>query len=104
MYWLTYLSLTDERCATDRADSVAGYGAGAIVDYTDKPLLGLTLSGPPWRPRQGGVAQPLPGGTAGWVVCPQYDIVFGNTCINDTVKPVCNDHLYNKINYLWFSQ
>ena len=21
-----------------------------------------------------------------------------------TVKPVCNDHLYNKINYLWFIQ
>ena len=21
-----------------------------------------------------------------------------------TVKPVCNNHLYNKINYLWFSQ
>ena len=20
----------------------------------------------------------------------------------DTVKPVCNDHLYNKIYYLWF--
>ena len=22
----------------------------------------------------------------------------------DTVKPVCNDHLYNKIYYLWFIQ
>ena len=22
----------------------------------------------------------------------------------DTVKPVCNDHLYNKIHYLWFIQ
>ena len=21
-----------------------------------------------------------------------------------TVKPVCNDHLYNKIHYLWFVQ
>ena len=21
-----------------------------------------------------------------------------------TVKPVCNDHLYNKIDYLWFIQ
>ena len=21
-----------------------------------------------------------------------------------TVKPVCNDHLYDKINYLWFIQ
>ena len=20
----------------------------------------------------------------------------------DTVKPVCNDHLYNKVYYLWF--
>ena len=25
-------------------------------------------------------------------------------CILDTVKPVCNDHLYNKIYYLWFIQ
>ena len=24
--------------------------------------------------------------------------------IDDTVKPVCNDHLYNKISYLWFIQ
>ena len=23
---------------------------------------------------------------------------------DDTVKPVCNDHLYNKIYYLWFIQ
>ena len=23
---------------------------------------------------------------------------------SDTVKPVCNDHLYNKIYYLWFIQ
>ena len=23
---------------------------------------------------------------------------------SDTVKPVCNDHIYNKINYLWFIQ
>ena len=23
---------------------------------------------------------------------------------NDTVKPVCNDHLYNKMYYLWFIQ
>ena len=23
---------------------------------------------------------------------------------NYTVKPVCNDHLYNKIHYLWFIQ
>ena len=23
---------------------------------------------------------------------------------SDTVKPVCNDHLYNKTNYLWFIQ
>ena len=22
----------------------------------------------------------------------------------NTVKPVCNDHLYNKIHYLWFIQ
>ena len=25
-------------------------------------------------------------------------------CIPNTVKPVCNDHLYNKIYYLWFIQ
>ena len=24
--------------------------------------------------------------------------------VYDTVKPVCNDHLYNKIYYLWFIQ
>ena len=24
--------------------------------------------------------------------------------INGTMKPVCNDHLYNKINHLWFIQ
>ena len=24
--------------------------------------------------------------------------------ITNTVKPVCNDHLYDKINYLWFIQ
>ena len=22
----------------------------------------------------------------------------------DTMKPVCNDHLYNKLDYLWFIQ
>ena len=27
--------------------------------------------------------------------------VFQNA---NTVKPVCNDHLYNKINYQWFIQ
>ena len=26
------------------------------------------------------------------------------TAMADTVKPVCNDHLYRKIHYLWFSQ
>ena len=25
-----------------------------------------------------------------------------NILVYDTVKPVCNDHLYNKIYYLWF--
>ena len=24
--------------------------------------------------------------------------------LSNTVKPVCNDHLYNKINYLWIIQ
>ena len=24
--------------------------------------------------------------------------------LQTTVKPVCNDHLYNKIHYLWFIQ
>ena len=24
--------------------------------------------------------------------------------VYDTVKPVCNDHLYNKTYYLWFIQ
>ena len=26
------------------------------------------------------------------------------TVNSDTVKPVCNDHLYNKMHYLWFIQ
>ena len=26
------------------------------------------------------------------------------TILHNTVKPVCNDHLYNKIYYLWFIQ
>ena len=30
----------------------------------------------------------------------EYDYVYG--C--DTVKPVCSDHLSNKIYYLWFVQ
>ena len=30
--------------------------------------------------------------------------IFSNTFLIDTVKPVCNDHLYNKIHYLWFIQ
>ena len=29
-----------------------------------------------------------------------YDLWIGL----DTVKPVCNDHLYNKAYYLWFIQ
>ena len=24
--------------------------------------------------------------------------------LSSTVKPVCNDHLFDKINYLWFIQ
>ena len=27
-----------------------------------------------------------------------------NYSTGNTVKPVCNDHLYNKIYYLWFIQ
>ena len=30
-----------------------------------------------------------------------YHIIFSP---NDTMKPICNDHLYNKIYYLWFIQ
>ena len=39
-----------------------------------------------------------------------YDIDLLNTCpisgqgLFSTVKPVCNDHLYDKIYYLWFIQ
>ena len=29
---------------------------------------------------------------------------YYNPVYNDTVEPVCNDHLYNKIYYLWFIQ
>ena len=29
---------------------------------------------------------------------------FFRGLINATVKPVCNDHLYNKMYYLWFIQ
>ena len=37
----------------------------------------------------------------------QLDSIYNN--VNhfldmNTVKPVCNDHLYNKIYYLWFIQ
>ena len=28
----------------------------------------------------------------------------GNVLLPNTVKPVCNDHLYNKIYYLWSIQ
>ena len=28
----------------------------------------------------------------------------GDTTFVDTVKPVCNDHLYNNLYYLWFIQ
>ena len=38
------------------------------------------------------------------LIAPQsfaYWIIFEESQIH-TAKPVCNDHLYNKINYLWF--
>ena len=36
----------------------------------------------------------------------RYPVPFGRHDIrnHDTAKPVCNDHLYNKFNYLWFIQ
>ena len=41
----------------------------------------------------------------------QIDSLYGEnsdsshaTPLDPTVKPVCNDHLYNKIYYLWFIQ
>ena len=36
----------------------------------------------------------------------QLEIFWGKLCggMYNTVKPVCNDHLYNKIYYLWFIQ
>ena len=30
--------------------------------------------------------------------------VLNGHAFSDTVKPVCNDHLYDKIRYLWFIQ
>ena len=37
--------------------------------------------------------------SASIIVYSQFDIAFLYT-----VKPVCNDHLYNKMYYLWFIQ
>ena len=34
----------------------------------------------------------------------EYSWRCANTIVNDAVKPVCNDHLYNKIYYLQFIQ
>ena len=36
------------------------------------------------------------------IIATEYAIVNGQKAY--TVKPVCNDHLYNKIYYLWFIQ
>ena len=38
--------------------------------------------------------------------CPAASTVAtcGKLFLTTTVKPVCNDHLYNKIYYLWFIQ
>ena len=39
-----------------------------------------------------------------WIMDNVAIVPVGNINPPSTVKPVCNDHLYNKINYLWFSQ
>ena len=35
-----------------------------------------------------------------------HGIIYGKqtAVLLDTVKPICNDHRYNKIHYLWFIQ
>ena len=37
-----------------------------------------------------------------WIETPRWP--FDTRASKATVKPVCNDHLYNKIYYLWFIQ
>ena len=39
--------------------------------------------------------------TRGYLIDPQQ---VNKILVSHTVKPICNDHLYNKIYYLWFIQ
>ena len=39
-----------------------------------------------------------------WYLYPYHDIENPEPHNWNTVKPVCNDHLYNKIYYLWYIQ
>ena len=51
-----------------------------------------------------GAKQDISGKHVFWRLGPLRNKVISSHGFGYTVKPVCNDHLYNKMYYLWFIQ